>query len=227
MSAIHSALDEMFAVDDSDLSELAADVAELSHVAQMVDVLRSRKTRSLSDRGGHHQLGYSSPTAFLVDQTGMSPGRAKRIISYGNAKEKAPYPHQAWVEGRLSTDQAQHLFRAAEALPDVYPDAEQRLVDIVEGLDSVDTGKAVGYWWQSVDGPGDVDAETRWARRGVSLSRSMGGMRESRRLVDRPSRRSLRSSPRRQRGATPLRRHPHPPATTPRRLGEPVSGLAG
>lgn len=41
----------------------------------------------------------------------------------------------------------------------------------------MDTGKAVGYWRQSVDGPGDVDAETRWARRGVSLSRSMGGMR--------------------------------------------------
>jgi len=41
MSAIRSALDEMFAVDVRELSvdDLAADVVELSYVAQMVDVL--------------------------------------------------------------------------------------------------------------------------------------------------------------------------------------------
>jgi hypothetical protein len=97
MSGIRSALDEMFAVDDSDLSaeELAADVVELSHLGQMFEVLRARKMKNLADRDGHHQLGYSSPTAFLVDQTGVSPGHARRVISHGNARERTPYAYQA------------------------------------------------------------------------------------------------------------------------------------
>ena len=178
MSAIRSALDEMFAVDDSDLSaeELAADVVELSYLEQMVEVLRARKTKNLADRGGHHQLGYSSPTAFLVHQTGVSPGHAKRVISNGNAREKAPCAYRAWADGRLSTDQVTHLFRAAEAVPDEYPKAEEALVDIVEGLDAVDTAKAVAYWRQAMEGPGEIDPETQQVRRGLSASWTLGGM---------------------------------------------------
>lgn len=169
----------MATVDDQRLSidELAADIVELSYVEQMVEVLRARKTKNLADRGGHHQLGYSSPTAFLTHQTRMSPGRARTILSLGNARERARLAHQAWVDGRISTDQARHLFRAAEGVPDAYPESEERLVDIVEGLDAIDTGKAVEYWRQSVDGPREIDLETQFVRRGVSLSRSHGGMR--------------------------------------------------
>ncbi len=179
MSAIRSALDEMFAVEDRGLSddELAADVAELSYLGQMVEVLRARKVKSLADRGGQHMLGYSSPTAFLVDQTGVSPAHAKRVIGYGNAAEKAPHAHAAWVDGRLSTDQARYLFSAAEAVPDEYPAAEARLVDIVEGLDAVDTAKAVAYWRQAMEGPGELDPEKQQDRRGLHLSATTGGMR--------------------------------------------------
>jgi hypothetical protein len=48
MSAIRSALDEMVAVDDTDLSisELASDVVELSRVVQMAEVLQARKMKS-------------------------------------------------------------------------------------------------------------------------------------------------------------------------------------
>jgi hypothetical protein len=178
MSAVRSALDEMIAVDDHGLSveELASDVTELAHIGQMVAVLRARKVKSLADRGGHHQLGYSSPTAFLVDQTGVSPAHGKRIVADGNAREKAPHAHAAWADGRLSTDQVRHLFRAAEAVPDQYPDAEQKLVEIVEGLDAVDTGRAVEYWRQAVDGPGEIDSETQSVRRGFSASWTYGGM---------------------------------------------------
>ncbi len=178
MSGIRSALDEMFAGDDGGFSveELASDVVELSHVAQMVEVLAARKVKSLADRGGHRVLGYSSPTALLVNQTGVSPGHAKRVIGYGNAAEKAPHAYQAWADGRLSTDQAIHLFQAAEAVPDEYPDAEEGLVTIVERLDAVDTGRAVAYWRQATEGPGDLDAQTQQMRRGLSTSWALGGM---------------------------------------------------
>jgi hypothetical protein len=180
MSQLRSLLDEMAAVEDHRLSaeDLAADIVELTHVEQMVEVLRARKAKHLADRGGHHQLGYSSPTALLTHQTGISPGRARSIVSLGNARQKAPFAHRAWADGRISTDQARHLFRAAEAVPDEYPEAEERLVDIIEGLDAVDTGKAVEYWRQAVDGPGDLDAEAQWVRRGIHLSPSIRGMRK-------------------------------------------------
>ena len=179
MSAIRSALDEMAGVDDRGLSadELATDIVELAHVVQMAEVLQARKLKSLSDRGGHHELGFSSVSAFLVDQTGVSPGHARRLVGYGNAQTRAPIAHQAWVDGRLSTDQVVYLFSAAEAVPDEYPDAEQRLVGIVEGLDAVDTGRAVEYWRQAMAGPGDLDLDKQMARRGVSLSQPVAGMR--------------------------------------------------
>jgi hypothetical protein len=179
VSQLRSVLEEMFAVDDGDLTidELATDLEELSHVEQMVEALQARKVRNLTARGGHHDLGYSSPTAFLAHHGRMSYGRAKRIVILANAKTRAPVAYRAWVDGRISTDQARHLFRAAETIPDVYPDAEERLVDIVEGLDATETRRAVEYWRQAVDGPGEVDIESQMIRRGLHISRTTGGMR--------------------------------------------------
>jgi hypothetical protein len=179
MSAIRSALDEMAAVEDRELSaeEMAADIGELSHVIQISEVLLAKRVRTFVAAGGHNDLGYSSPSAFLVAQAGMSPATATRVIAHGNAVDKAPHAHAAWSDGRLSTDQARHLFRAAEAVPDAYPDAEQNLVDIVEGLGATDTGKAIEYWRQAMEGPGEIDAETQSMRRGVSISQTSGGMR--------------------------------------------------
>lgn len=179
MSELRSILDHARVADVQSLTteELVDQIAEVAHVRDRLDVFLSDFTKALADRGGHHDLGYSSPTAFLCHQTGISPGHAKQLIAWGNTRERAPHAHAAWSDGRLSTDQARHLFRAAEAVPDEYPEAEERLVDIVEGLDAVDTGKAVEYWRQSVDGPGEIDPETQFARRGLSISHTSGGMR--------------------------------------------------
>ncbi|HEY5890726.1 MAG TPA: DUF222 domain-containing protein, partial [Acidimicrobiia bacterium] len=178
MSQLRSVLEEVAAVDDHGLSveDLAADITELVHVGQMVEVLIARKTRSLSDRDGHRDLGYSSVTNLLVDVARMSPWRARQVVSHANAQDKAPYAYQAWVDGRLSSDQVRWLFAAAEAIPDEYPHAEERLVDIVEGLDAVDTRRAIEYWRQSVEGPGELSAEAQQERRGLSASWTMGGM---------------------------------------------------
>ncbi|MFP4555101.1 MAG: DUF222 domain-containing protein, partial [Actinomycetota bacterium] len=177
MSQLRSILEELVSFDPNDLSieELAAEITEACHGQQILQTAVAGWVKSLSDRGGHHTLGYSSPTAFLVDQTGVSPAHARRVIGYGNAAEKAPYAHQAWVDGRLSTDQARYLFAAAEAVPDAYPDAEEALVDIVEGLDAPDTRKAVAYWRQAMEGPGELDPATQQTRRGLSAS-WLGGM---------------------------------------------------
>jgi len=179
MSELRSVLDQMAAVADEDLTleELATDIAELAHVGQVVDVLVTRKTKQISDRVGHVELGYPSPTAFLVDRARMSAGHAKQVVSRANASVTAPVAFGAWADGRLSTDQTHHLFQLAETVPDVFPAAEEMLVGIIEPLTVGETAKVLEYWRQSVQGPGDLDPESQLARRGMSLSRTMGGMR--------------------------------------------------
>lgn len=179
MSELRSVLDQMrmlgsntlLGVEDKDVL-----VGEAVRAIQALEVMVAEWTKDITDSGGHHTLGYSSPTNYLVDRGRMTPGRARRVIARGNAREKAPHAYAAWSDGRISTDQAHSLFAAAEAIPDQYPHAEETLVQIVEDLDSVDTRKAVAYWRQSVEGPGELDAEIQFARRGLSLSRTMGGM---------------------------------------------------
>ena len=175
---MRSVIAEMTAFDPNDLSpgELAVEIAEALHGGQLLETAVAGWVKNLADRGGHHELGYSSATNFLADVGRMTPGHARQVISVGNAQERAPLAFRAWADGRISTDQARHLFRTAEAVPDSYPEAEASLVEIVEGLDAVDTGKAVEYWRQTVDGPGELDAETQWVRRGLSASWTVGGM---------------------------------------------------
>jgi len=178
MSQLRSSIAQAISFDPDELSpkELAAEITEALHGQQQLEVAAAGWIKNLTDRGGHHQLGYSSPTAMLTHLGRMSPGRAQRLIGYGNAAEKAPHAFSAWADGRLSTDQATHLFRAAEAVPDQYPDTEERLVEIVEPLDAVDTGRAVGYWRQAMEGPGHLDAEKHQLRRGLSASWLLDGM---------------------------------------------------
>jgi hypothetical protein len=95
-------------------------------------------------------------------------------VADANAMRSAPIAYQAWADGRLSTDQARHLFAAAETVPDIYPEAEGQLVQIIEGLDPVDTKRAVGYWRQAMEGPGQVSVESQVCRRGLTMSRLHG-----------------------------------------------------
>ena len=178
MSQLRSLISEVTSFDPSELSssELAAEINEALRGQQQLEVAVAGWMKVLADRGGHHDLGYSSPMALLVDQARVSPGHARRIVAFGNARERAPHAHNAWSDGRLSTDQATHLFRAAEAVPDEYPEAEERLVEIVERLDAVDTGKAVEYWRQAMQGPGDFGAGRHRLRRGLSGSWLLDGM---------------------------------------------------
>lgn len=178
MSELRSLIDEMSAVDDSEQSpeEKAADIVELEHVGQMIDVLKARKTKSLADDGGHQELGYASPTALLVHLGRMSAGHAQRIVANANAEDKAPESFAAWADGRVSTDQATQLFAMAEAVPDEFPESEQALVEIVEPLTVRETRIALEYWRQSVDGPGEAGLESQMLRRGFSLHETFGGM---------------------------------------------------
>lgn len=178
MSSLRSALDEMAAADNRDLSphELNADVSELLEAQRLIEVQLAEKVKAQSDRGDHAEMGYPSATAYLMHQGGMSAGRARRIVADGNAAEKAPESYRAWADGRLSTDQARRLFALSEATPDQFGNAEEMLVEIIEPLSVSETARALEYWRQAVDGPGELTDREALARRGVSMSETIGGI---------------------------------------------------
>jgi len=87
-------------------------------------------------------------------------GRAHRLVANSRAIASARATFRAWGGGRLSTDQAQALLDLANTVHDECDGAETRLIDIVEDLSVTDTRRALGYWRQSVDGPGTVIRES-------------------------------------------------------------------
>jgi hypothetical protein len=161
---------------DLSADELASAIAEALHGQQLLETAVAGWVKNLADRKGHVDLGYPSPTAFLMHQGRMSAGHAKQVVSRANASETAPVAFAAWGDGRLSTDQTRLLFQLVDVVPDVFPAAEEKLVGIIEPLSVGETAKVLEYWRQSVDGPGDLEPEIQFARRGFSLSETMGGM---------------------------------------------------
>ncbi len=178
MSNLRSVLDDLAAVPLSDLSvaELDAEIVELARGIDSMKVLLAERARSLQERGGLRELGYSSLTSYLAHRGRVPVGQAKTVATQVQSKDSAPLTFAAWADGRLSTGQADQLFRLAGALPDVFPDAEEALVEIVEPLDVRDTGRAIDYWRQSVDGPTELDLERQQLRRSAHLSKSLNGM---------------------------------------------------
>jgi len=179
MSQLRSVLDQLAVAAGQEMSvaERDVEIGEIVHAQNVLDVILARHVHELAGGAGHEQLGFASPTAYLKHRGRMSGGHAQQVVARANAAVKAPAAFAAWADGRLSTDQTRHLFAVSESVPDQYPQAEQTLVDIVEDLSVKDTARTVEYWRQTVDGPGGLDTETQFARRGLSLSKTTGGMR--------------------------------------------------
>lgn len=163
MSQLRSMISELTSFDPDDLSteELVAEITEALFGQQLLQTAIAGWVKNLADREGHVDLGYPSPTALLTHLGRMSGGHARQVVAQANASEKAPYAYTAWEDGRLSTDQAKHVFSLAETVPDEFPSAEERLVEIVEGLSVKETRKAVEYWRQSAAGPGRPRSRSR------------------------------------------------------------------
>jgi Domain of unknown function (DUF222) len=179
LSALRSALEEWVNedVEHIHLDQLADDLVELEHVSGLLEVERIRRISTFENRGGHRHFGYPSLTAFLKHHCRMASGRAHRLVARARVFMAARSTIRAWTAGRLSTDQAASLLDEAAAIPEQFADAEDRLVDIVQDLGVSDTRKALGYWRQSIDGPGTIrDQLEQEQMRGISASRSLGGM---------------------------------------------------
>jgi hypothetical protein len=179
MSSLRSALDEWIEedVDQLHLDQLADDLVELEQVSGLIEAIRVQRIEAFERKAGPRAFGYPSMTAFLKHRCRMASGRAWRLVAAARAIEIAPHVFRAWLGNRLSTDQTHRLLETAAAVPDEFPAAERLLIETVEDLSHTDTRRVLGYWRQSVDGPGTATDEiAQQEMRGISASVSLGGM---------------------------------------------------
>jgi hypothetical protein len=179
MSGLRSALEEWSAVEPEQLNidQLADDLVELERVSGLLEALRLRWLEVFDRRQGHHAQGFPSPTSFLMARCGMRAGRAHNSVTRAHTLSETPLVLQAWVEERISTDQANELLRMASLVKEAFPDAEETLVGAVNDLTVRDTHRLLEYWRQAVDGPGSyADEQEQLRRRGVSLSTGFSGL---------------------------------------------------
>ncbi len=179
MSAIRSALEEWTgeSLEQVSVDQLGDDLVEIETVSGLLEAERLRRLHAFEARAGHHRFDQPSTTAFLKAECGMASGRAHRLVTRSRTLRAAESTFDAWRAGRLSTDQAAVFLDQAAALPERFAQDESDLVEIVEDLGVSDTRRALGYWRQSVDGPGTIRTETEQQElRGISASRSLDGM---------------------------------------------------
>ena len=77
-------------------------------------------------------LRISLADCFLEVHCGMSGARAHRTVTRANATTRSPASYRAWVEDRLSTDQAKEPFRLSSVIPGQFAEAEPALVEAAE-----------------------------------------------------------------------------------------------
>jgi Domain of unknown function (DUF222) len=179
MSALRSALEELVNEDlaEIDVDRLGDDLVEIETVAGLLEAELTRRLAAFDIKGGPDRHGFHSATAWLKHHCRMAAGRAHRLVTDSHLLNTAAATFGAWTTGRISSDQAHRLLQTANTVPNQYPEAEERLIDIVEDLGVNDTRVALEYWRQSVDGPGTtLDEQLQDEQRGVSLSTTVGGM---------------------------------------------------
>jgi len=158
-------------VDDRDEHLMLLEAAR-----QHLDVEWTQTLAAAEDAGDHDVMGYPSMVAYLKHRMRMAGGRAHRYVKNARAALKHAATFSAWRHRQISGDEAELMFRAAEKVPDKYPEAENVLLELVgDGVD--DTRRVLDYWRSDVDRPGVVlDAEEQLQRRYHEVTRQSNGM---------------------------------------------------
>jgi hypothetical protein len=141
-----------------------------------LDVEWTETLAAAEDAGDHDVMGFPSMVAYLKHRFRMAGGRANRYVKNARTAVKHAATFSAWKHRQISGDEAELMFRAAEKMPDKYPDAENVLLELVgDGVD--ETRKVLDYWRSDVDRPGvELDVEAQLERRRFDVTRKSNGM---------------------------------------------------
>jgi hypothetical protein len=107
----------------------------------------------------------------------MAAGAARERVRVARLLRRMPRTEAAFGSGELSYAHLRPLVAAAQAHPQVFSDHEETLVGVARSLSVTDLWRAVAYWRQALDGEEGVgEANRRYARRRLHVSRTLGGM---------------------------------------------------
>lgn len=135
------------------------------------------QTLAVADASDDHDvMGYPSTVAYLKQRFRMSGSRVHRYVRNARSSLTARATFSSWKHRQLSSDQVDLLFRAAERIPDRYPEAENTLLELVgESVD--ETRQVLDYWRNDVDLPGiHLELEDQMQRRHFDVTRKANGM---------------------------------------------------
>ncbi|MEA1903259.1 MAG: hypothetical protein U9N56_07020 [Actinomycetota bacterium] len=120
-------------------------LALLEEASQHLEIERTM-TLAVSDANNDHELfGYPSSVAYLKDRFRISGGRAHRYVKLARFGQKFKATLLAWKHRLINSDQTESLARAAERLPDRYPEGESVLLEII-GDTPEETKQILDYW---------------------------------------------------------------------------------
>lgn len=100
-------------VDGLDAGQVKAALRQVATARRALDAASARLVRAAEDLDAHRQDGATDTTAWLRDTTGVSARDAKAQTMLGRDLEMLPQTAAALAEGRIGTDQAATIGRAA------------------------------------------------------------------------------------------------------------------
>lgn len=162
--------------DEVRLDELDEHILLLEAARHHLDVEWTQSLGEFEARDGHDVFGYASLVAYLKDRTRMAGSRANRYVSIARMARRFGATLSSWKHRQIQSDQAEQLFKAAERMPDRYPEAESVLLEIA-GDTPDETRKMLDYWTNE-DERSNSGLADQLARRRFDYRRKANGMLE-------------------------------------------------
>src|SRR3954469_20326827 len=179
MSNLRSGLEDLAGQDLKYLSDVEVET-RLAEISRAEGVLFAERARTLAEaerRKVFALTGHLSVTSWAQDRLHSTWGEAARAVSAARAMEHMPAVRDALLDGEISASDAVRLVDAREASPEEFESVEELLVDTARRLDVRAFHRAVAHWRRLAESEDAAKAEMeRRDRRGVHLSRTLGGM---------------------------------------------------
>ena len=167
MSELRSALDELAAID---LTELSADalldlVGELGTAANRMAAVLTSAVRAADRREAHRRDGAVSMKAWLRGSCRLTPAEATAIVSTGRRLDQLPETSAAFAAGEIGAVHARVITRAmtparvakaAEAGIELA-ETDRILAELARRTTASETARGVARWVAGIDPDGALD----------------------------------------------------------------------
>jgi len=179
MSNLRSSLEVLAGEDLKYLSDAEVDtrLAEITRAEGVLYVERSRTLAEAERRKLFALTGHLSMTSWTQDRLHATWGESARAVTAARSLEHMPAVRDALLDGEISVSDAARLVEARQTAPEDFGAVEDLLVDSARRLDVRSFHRAVAHWRRLAESEDAAKAEMeRRDRRGVRLSRTLGGM---------------------------------------------------